>query len=229
MKFYIKSKYFLIRLNNRENADRNIFINNQLILYRWIEFKHLEIKFDKHILKDSLNNFNRLSLYKTPTEKINCYMTHIKFLYKEIGIEKGTEDILPILIYSIIKSNINNIYIEKIFMDYYKRKNFNHCQYECTHLNNNFLKKIELTEICDCLNYCIYDYNETTYYLTLLDTAISFIERIEFKSLKITREEYDDYINQHVILLRTTNKESDAELPNNNKISKIIKYFRRQK
>ncbi|KAK1349956.1 vacuolar sorting protein 9 domain-containing protein [Hamiltosporidium magnivora] len=199
------------------------------MLYSWIESEHLEIKLDTCLLNNSLINFSKLPFYRTPTEKINCYMKHIKFCYKEIGIEKGAEEILPILIYSIIKSDIHNVYIEKLFMNYYKHKNFNRCQHNCTHLNNNFLNFVEPKEICDCLDECMNNYNETTYYLALLDTAISFIERIEFKSLNISREEYNAFIDQKIISLKEPNKIIEISSKEDNKISRIIKYFRKQK
>ncbi|KAG0438177.1 Rab5 GDP/GTP exchange factor [Dictyocoela muelleri] len=141
-----------------------------------------DIKY-KYIFKE----IDKMQFMVTPTGKINCIMSCCKKIYDYIGHDSGNDDILTFFIYVLVKGKFMNLYLNFIFMKKYLM-NFNlACQKNCTHLN--------VTEIRKCCFKGNISFSEMEYYLTLFESALKFIERMEYNTLKITREEFDRNIS----------------------------------
>lgn len=182
------------------NEHRNRFINNKLVLYSWLEPRHLDITFGiENPFIELCNELNFLSKIddiiwvfiqirelKTPTELLSVFLKTISSIYEVIGHGASHDVLFPTLVYVIISSQVRNISIIFEYLTKYSCSLYVSCSGDCTHLT-----RLRPELVCDCVCEIKYDKEEINYYLTILQAAIVFIERIEYNSINITKQEYD--------------------------------------
>ncbi|KAM0688278.1 hypothetical protein COBT_000472 [Conglomerata obtusa] len=238
MEKYIFDNMYFFLLYNLEDY-RNNFINNKILLYEWIEFEHLEINF-KNDENDFYNIFyeydlfekliligeylNGIKGYTLPVYKLHVLMCTIKQIYRVVGSESSLDDIFPILIFIIIKSRIKDFCLHLNFTNLYYRENRNKCIKNCIHLLNS-----SVTTACECYEYIEFDQRQVDYYMTCYDSALIFIERLEFKSIKIDATEYENKIVKNIQKLEPYNipkrKNKEKSILKKTK-NKLLGYFK---
>lgn len=189
-----KCREIIFRLLDHKDST-NELINQKILLYRWIKPEHLELKVNQTQLEPASQTFKSISGYSTPTEKISCMMAGIEELHRVIGKNNGQEEILPSIIYCLIKSESTNIGSETQFMTLYRRRSLSMCYAGCSH-------RFEIN--CNCIQKKVYDEKEVTYYLTSMQAAIDFIKRMEYYDLKICEIEFNQNIADAIGLMRQT-------------------------
>lgn len=227
-KYLFESIYTFLFYQGNEN--KNIFINNKIILYQWIEPKHLEIeiieqKDELYAIFEEINKLNELDLIakafaqiktqKIANNKIILILNIIRNLYNFLGINANHDTLLSLLIYIIIKSQTKDVLLHLNFVNRFKRKRFKPCLTNCHHS-----MPYEYLDICSCYITSNAKDEEINYYLITLEAAIIFIERMEFKSLKINREEFDKNIKKYIANIQN---ESEMVIKKNKRIYDVAK------
>lgn len=208
--FYTEKYIFLGIYNNTfytENCNRNIFVNNKLMLYSWIEPRHLEINiidydslyyiFDESNVEANLQEiihiFGHIETSLTSGDKIDILMETIKNIYGILTENDGNDVFFPLFVFIIVKSKVRNLLLHLKFIQKYKRKRFLLCKDNCGHLAN-----VETNTSCECYFNATHNTKEIDYYLTTFEAAIMFIERLEYNNLKIERKEFDQKFSKHM-------------------------------
>eukprot|EP01127_Copromyxa_protea_P013502 TRINITY_DN3652_c0_g1_i1.p1 TRINITY_DN3652_c0_g1~~TRINITY_DN3652_c0_g1_i1.p1 ORF type:complete len:378 (+),score=65.97 TRINITY_DN3652_c0_g1_i1:1-1134(+) len=102
-------------LTTTEDLLKDEKISKKLNVYNFITFSHLEIPEFKNekLLNSAIKCLRSLNSYHTPSQKISLILETCKSLYGIIRSSKtegGADDLLPLLIYSIIHANPPNIF-----------------------------------------------------------------------------------------------------------------------
>lgn len=178
-----------------QGSSTNDLINQKMLLYSWIRPEHLELEIDHAQTEDALKRLRAIPESTTPTDKILCVMEGVEALYGSIGCTRGQDDMLPSLIYCLIKTGEANMYLEIQFMTLYKRESVGGCRAGCLH-------GLGIEVECSCLQRKQYDEKEVAYYLTSLQAAMDFIKKMEYYDLKISKAEFDQNIENSIQALR---------------------------
>lgn len=165
----------------------NELVNQKILLYRWIDPRHLEIEVGHPQVEDAIECFRAIPRRATPTEKILCIMDGVEKIHQAAGRDVGQDGMLPLVIYCIIKSAVPDIYLEIQFVVLYRRKILEQCCPDCTH-------NLDVHMTCSCLRRRMYCEEEATYYLTSIQAAVDFIKRMEYYDLRISEAEFDNNI-----------------------------------
>ncbi|KAF7693583.1 hypothetical protein CDIK_2283 [Cucumispora dikerogammari] len=176
---YHIEKYIVNHLNLKDDIDETTFFNNQVILYEWLEARHLG--FENVDIED--NKFDFFFENKIPIKKFTVLKRYVDHIVSP-GIG-GIDIILSHLVLYIIKHGCLNIIkhleIINIFANDF---NIGACNKEtCPHL-------LLETPIKLCKKLDIDVYKNTSFYKTLLESAIKFISELEYKKLNISEAEY---------------------------------------
>lgn len=212
--FYVEKYIFAScysSLFNYSDSDKNLFINNKIILYGWIEpemleidinstSKELEVKNLFEIYETFYNGIHEneiklqlLKKYKTPTMKICILLQIIANIYVMTGRNANHDAIFPILVYSILKAQVKDIYLHLEFIRKYRSEIEVTCNETCNHLIN-----VKNNDICSCFPTNLENTSEIEYYLTIFDAAILYVERIEYADLKVEQCVFDRNICQGI-------------------------------
>lgn len=162
-----------------------------------------------------------MDILYTPTQKVDAIFSCCKEIYKSIGKNEGSDLFLTCFIFVLVKSKVLNLYLHNNFIKKYYVKYSIKCEVGCTHMD------VDDIQIC-CYKFQ-YELSEIEYYLTVFDSALNFIERMEFCNLDITKEEFDKNIANWKML----SKEYDVQNNNDvkllikakNKLKKMMRYF----
>jgi hypothetical protein len=137
---------------------------------------------------DSLEYIALINESKTPTEKIYLVLLVIEEIYNILGEDSGCDAIFPCLVYILVKSQTANLYLNLIFINAFKRERRGKCGEECNHLEGG---EGDIEKVCECVEWIGCSDKEIEYYCTLFEAAIFFIEKLEYSSLSVSKEEYD--------------------------------------
>lgn len=190
-----------------ENCGRNVFINNKVLLYSWIEMKHLEINiidyetvfciFEELEVNEKIEEiieiFNSIEYMITCREKIDVLMETTRGIFSMLKENDGNDVFFPIFVFIILKSKVRNLLLHYRFIQKYKRKKFLDCKENCNHLVN-----IQKSSSCECFLGINNNIKEIDYYLTSFEAAIIFIERLEFDGLNIDKKEFEKKFSEHM-------------------------------
>ncbi len=114
--YIIRKCYRKIFPHNELNEDREFF--NKTNNLSWLTPEHSEIKkiyINEKLWVIAMNCINRMDDEKSPIEKLRCVQSAYQILNNSINFSSGKEehagvdDIIPILIYVIIKSKPKRI------------------------------------------------------------------------------------------------------------------------
>ncbi|KAM0678740.1 hypothetical protein BDAP_000523 [Binucleata daphniae] len=201
----------------KQQSDKNNFVNNKIVLYEWISFKHLEICVEPksndlyaiyfeyeihqrlHIIAKKLNNIEHAH---TPNKKVLILLDIVQSIFEIIELCKDTDLFLSLIIFIVIKSQVKNILLHITFIEVFLREPLKICQNKCLHLVS-----VDKSRYCTCLNAIKYSNNEVLYYLTSFKAAIVFIERLEYSSLCISEIEF----NKKILLNVKNLKNADSQ------------------
>ncbi|EPR80122.1 Vacuolar sorting protein 9 domain protein [Spraguea lophii 42_110] len=220
---YYLEKYILVNTKIHyltvEEKNTNNFINNKMIMFKWIEVTHLEIEDNDYT--EIIKYFKNIENQFTPSMMIKTALQTIKMIYNINSNEIGQDQLLPILIYIIIKSQVKDIYLKIDFMKKYRRKKYLQCHDNCLHLNNN-------TNInnpnCECIT--LLDNTpeqELEFYLLTYQSALFFIETTEYNTLNISKEEFEGKIEFYINDLQEIKQNKKGYIEKTkNKIKKIF-------
>lgn len=191
-------------------TDDNILINEKIQLYSFIEPKHLDLfTLGKSDIKNLIKQFRKMKESYSPSFKMNIFARTIELIIEICDKYKTIENILPILILTIIKSEIKDILVQFEVIKQFKRPIIDNCNKTCIqsdlyendtkYSNNTVFTYKHLNDhstygICKC--YIYLDEGQTKYNLTVFESALFFIKTMEFNKLNISREEYDRKINE---------------------------------
>ncbi|KAK6090343.1 hypothetical protein P3W45_000700 [Vairimorpha bombi] len=151
-------------------------LNTKISLYKdrilpvYLNIQESNIVCNKLNIQESnivCNNLDFLN-YKIPSDFISEYLQYIEYC---TSISKDHDTLLSIIIYSLIKSGVKDIKKKILFISTYRRRIFIQCEHR--------IKRNE---------------EEISYYIRILEIAVVFIERMEYKDLNISKEEYDSLI-----------------------------------
>lgn len=170
---------------------RNQFVNNKVIMFGWIEPKHLEISLNHEYITAVLASVSDINTLFTPTEKM-CQLIEIsKLIYSFHGKNLSQEKFLPIFIYTFLHFQIKNLVYNFNYIKGYFGIPMTRCKSDCTHLEGSDYEK------CDCTaNMTNLSIKEQEFYLTNFEAAICFIEIIDFNVIKANVKEYCDNIER---------------------------------
>ncbi|WUR03206.1 vacuolar protein sorting-associated protein 9A-like protein [Vairimorpha necatrix] len=152
--------------------ESDYLLNTKIDLYKErLLPRHLNIQERSNnlnnVIDDVDNNveiFKSIKFCKSPSQILNKYLDFIIRNNKEVQ-----DDLLNILVYTIIKSNIKDLRVLVKYMRDYRRRIFINCGHR--------IKR-----------------NESEYYIKILEIALEFIEKMEYKDLNISKEEYEELI-----------------------------------
>lgn len=155
------------KLHSAEKLALNNFINNQIILFQWVDFENIGASPQNLAIAEQ--TFTKIFGNENIELKLDNYIETVKEIYKTVGIGKGTDEILTFLIILILKTVSRNILLnyEEIIRFLIKKKSEN------------------------CGN------PEIEYYITLLGSAINFIKNLEYRNLNVKKEYFDAMIEKY--------------------------------
>jgi Rab5 GDP/GTP exchange factor len=182
----VMSNTFCMLLDTGDSV--NMLVNQKMRLYRWIRPEHLEIEASEERLSECATSFLRISGPDTPTDKIDRFMRGVEELQGILGRSEGQDRMLPALIYCLIKSGTEDLYLHIRFMKTYQRRAYPPCCPGCTHGVG--------AEIKCSSGERRYDEQEVAYYLTTALAAAEFIEKMEFYDLRVGEEEFNENIEE---------------------------------
>lgn len=182
----------------KRNIDNNNLINEKIKLYSFIKPKHLEIKvyfknnqnsiFSKTIISD----FKEIKECKSSRYKLNLLFSIVNKIIKFTKNE-SLEIILPIFIFIIIKSKIQDIYKDFEDIKYFCKNLGPICRSKCRHFKNINFK----IDICECYNQI--SNGQAQFLITFLESALFFIKTMEFDKLNISKEEFNQFLEKRNI------------------------------
>ncbi|KAF7684167.1 Vacuolar protein sorting-associated protein 9a [Astathelohania contejeani] len=213
-KYFMTSAYKIIFYKDVE-SDKNIFISNKIILFQWIDPAHIDIQYTHNNFLNAISCIRKINSYFTPTEKIHCIMSTVKSIYRIIGRSEGQDKFFPAFVYTLIKSKVDNLYLNYQFIKTFKRPHFTKCNEKCIHVGNS--KHDEIIN-CPCVNKILTEEQskEIDYYLITFRAAILYIERIEYQNLNVDKEIFDSEVSKVVHHIKTSKLKS-VELVDVNK------------
>lgn len=142
-------------------------LNTKIDLYNdRIEPIHLNVIESKDNINRYISIISSISDIKIPTDILEKYLLFIK-----LTRDKEHDTFLNILVYTILKSNIRNFKSILTYVIKYRRRIFIACEHKT-----------------------IQNQSEIEYYINVLSVALEFIERMEYKDLNITKDEYEKLI-----------------------------------
>lgn len=181
---------------------KNQFVNNKIMLYQWIRPEFIDAKVTEEYVRDTAVFCRLLNKVHTPTEKLHCIVEIAKLVYKHGGRSMGQEDFLPVFIFTFVHHQVPDIFYNLLYITKYMPVSAPECEKECTHVNTNHTR---LVEDCECsVRVPTCSAREVSFYLTNFEATVTFIERLEFTNLNVSRSEYDQCIESHSHKVDTT-------------------------
>ncbi|EJW03451.1 hypothetical protein EDEG_02216 [Edhazardia aedis USNM 41457] len=175
-------------------------------------------------IDDIIVEFKKITTIKLPHSKIGLIMKIFELIYSTLNVTTY-DDAFSVFIYIVIKSQIENLYLNLKYIKNYRRRKIEECKLsDCLHFNH-----CQRLEICDC--YISISENEYDYYLTSFEACMVFIERLEYKNLNISKEEFDQKVLDILPQIKTTldlefQDVSDTDIPKNkSKLGRIKEKF----
>lgn len=198
---YILFNYYKTLVFDKREATRNQFINNKISLYQWIRPDFLDVKISGAYIRDVSVFCDMINSVHTPTEKLYCIIEISKLVYEYGGDTIGQEDFLPVFIFTFIHLQTRDLLFNLLYIQRYMPVPAARCNTGCTHIgatHNNLQESCECTIRVPCCNA-----KEITFYLTNFEAAIVFIERLEYKDLKVDRDTYNRHIEKYFCKIDT--------------------------
>ena len=168
-------------------AHNNLLVEEKIKLYRFIKPEHLKISVDSVKLDKIVSSFNNLSVSNIPSCKIYYIMNAFQTIFDILGKDIEYDQMLSIVIYSIIKADLKDMYNQIKLIKHFKRSYVDKCIVDCCHGFN-----IDIN--CDCLKSDDYS-GEEEYYIITCEAAIEYIEKMEYSNLNISIKEYNKHID----------------------------------
>lgn len=206
------------------NSNRSCeFVNKQVLLYCWLEPRHLDIPDIPNIHVDPhlISEMNKTMI---PMKKYNVLRQVIEEIVNG-DRNKSLEEILPYLILFILNSKVSNVEVEyQILEKFVFAVELDRCDInnniiiinrECIHLKQNTRKTLND-------DFKLHPYENINFYTTLLGSAIQFIRELGFDKLNIQEDEFNTKIEGQLKLLADRNQKKGV----GNHLNESYKYFK---
>ncbi|KAL0265842.1 UNVERIFIED_CONTAM: hypothetical protein PYX00_011560 [Menopon gallinae] len=204
--FYLE-KYILFSrcrtlMFDRQAATRNQFINNKVVLYQWIRPEFLDAKVSSTYVRDAAVFCEMINSVHTPTEKLYCIVEISRLVYEHGGSTMGQDDFLPVFIFTFVHLRTRDLLLNLLYIQRYMPMPAAQCHAECTHVGT---AHSGLLESCECtIRVPCCGTKEALFYLTNFEAAVVFIERLEYRDLRVDRSTYNRHIEKYSCKIDTT-------------------------
>jgi hypothetical protein len=90
-----------------DDYEKDDILLKKVLLFGWIEPHHLDLKgeYNEAMIQAASKELERLNSFKSPRDKLICIMNSCKFMYNIQKDTKSADEFLPLLIYTILKTN----------------------------------------------------------------------------------------------------------------------------
>lgn len=172
---------------NEEDLIRDHVLEEKLLLWGWIEGRHLDIddKFWKSgasFVTLASEELRKINNYRAPRDKMICVLNCCKVIFgllRQTKSEESADGFLPLLIYVVLKAQPQHLIS-----------------------NLNYIQRFRSSERLS---------GEPGYYLSSLLGAVAFVEQLDKSSLSITDEDFDTNLEQTLAEIAEKNAKKEQE------------------
>lgn len=128
IEYLLMNQLYTVAFAPTEDSDRDEHINRKMALHgSWLEATHLDIRNELHCDPDALlsaiTEFKRVNEFLTPRDKLTCLLNGCRIIQNLVETTSpgaSADEIMPILILTIIKANVAQFYSNLHYISRYR-------------------------------------------------------------------------------------------------------------